>query len=122
MLSSSSSSVTLLRPTPCHVPIALRPILIITNPTISCRYHCPSWPRHFVLLVLLDQALLDQVSQALLVVLDQALGLASFGMNPAATAVSEEHVVMLADQSDLLSLLPSTTWTLLPRTANVALF
>ena len=62
-----------------------------TNPTISCRDHCPSWPRHFVLLVLLDQALLDQVSQALLVVLDQALGLASFGMNPAATRPRPLH-------------------------------
>jgi hypothetical protein len=29
-------------------------------------------------------------------------------MNPAATAVSDEHVVMLADQRDLTSLLPST--------------
>ena len=43
-------------------------------------------------------------------------------MNPAATAVFDEHVVMLADQRDLMSLLPSTTGTLLQRTANVALF
>jgi hypothetical protein len=44
-----------------------------------------------VLLVLLDQALPDRVSQALLVVLDQALGLASFGMNPAATRPRPLH-------------------------------
>ena len=44
------------------------------------------------------------------------------GMNPAATAASSEHVVKLAVQRDLQSLLPSTTGTVLPRTANVGLF
>ena len=85
---SDAIVLVFVRPTKtCHVANCPQTIPE-TNPTISCRDHCPSWPRHFVLLVLLDQALLDQVSQALLVVLDQALGLASFGMNPAATAVS----------------------------------